>query len=447
MDKGIKVINTSMNTAERLTKKNDLSFTKDEGEESNVINIYDDVVYQRIEGFGGAFTQASSYTLDKMSLGKRKEVINAYFGSDGLRYTLCRTHINSCDFSTNNYSYDDVEGDNKLKNFSIDCDKRSLIPYIKEALSINPSLKLFASPWSPPAWMKTSETMNHGGKLKDECKKVWAKYIARYIKEYKKEGIAIWGVTVQNEPKAVQTWDSCVYTADDEREFVKNYLGPVFKKEELETVNIMVWDHNKERVYERAKTILDDADAAKYIWGVAFHWYSGDHFEALSMVHDKYPEKKLLFSEGCVGFTKKTDKWESGEKYAHDIIGDLNHYAVGWTDWNMVLDENGGPNHVGNYCDAPIIADTKSDALIYRPSYYYIGHLTKFIRPGARRIGFSKYTDKLEVTSFKNTDLSIAVVIMNRSDRDMPVNLRYNGNIARTQIGAHSITTLVFQQE
>jgi len=445
--KHIKVVQTVRDTKDRLSVKQPVSFEPDLlGEENRIINIYDDVLYQEIEGFGGAFTEAASITLDKMSPEKRKEIIKAYFDPEsGLGYTLCRTHINSCDFSTGNYAYCEVDGDYELAAFDISRDKQSLIPFIKEALAERgQELKIFASPWSPPAWMKTNGMMNQGGKLKEECRAVWAKYFCKYIKAYADEGIKIWGITVQNEPKAVQRWDSCIYTAEEERDFVKYYLGPTLEKEGLNDVKVMIWDHNKERIYDRAKVALSDPEASKYIWGVAFHWYSGDHFEALSIVHDAFPDKKLLFTEGCVGFHFKADPWQKGERYAHDIIGDLNNWSSGWVDWNMLLDENGGPNHVGNFCNAPIIADTRTDTVKYESSYYYIGHFSKFIHPGARRVAFSRFTDRLEVTAFKNPNGDVAVVVMNRGDEEIAFNLRCQFGIAKFISQPHSIMTLVY---
>ncbi|TCW35225.1 glucosylceramidase [Thermohydrogenium kirishiense] len=443
----IRVIMTARDTSDRLSIKDNIAFQDDiYGVENNVINIYDDIEYQEIIGFGGAFTEASSTTLDKLSKSKRDEVLNAYFNPiTGLGYTLCRTHINSCDFSLENYSYDDVDGDVELKNFNIERDKRSLIPFIRDAKNVEGSeFKIFASPWSPPAWMKTNNMMNCGGKLKCEYYETWAKYFAKYIKSYKEEGINIWGITVQNEPKAIQKWDSCVYTAEEEKDFVKNYLGPTLLKEGLGDVKIMIWDHNKERIYDRAKVAFYDTDASKYIWGVACHWYSGDHFESLSIIHDKFPDKHLIHTEGCVSENIQSGSWENGEKYGHDIIGDLNNWVSGWTDWNMILNENGGPNHVGNYCDAPIIADTKNNTLIYKSSYYYLGHFSKYIRPGYKRIGFSKFTDKLEVTAFKSSDGNFTVVVLNRQDYEISFNLRTKYGIANIISPSHSIMTLIY---
>jgi glucosylceramidase len=450
-EKYLKVIVTAKDTDDRLQLKSSVKFEQDlDGCENGLINIYEDVIYQEIEGFGGAFTEAASVTLDKLGEKNREEVLNAYFNPEkGIGYSFCRTHINSCDFSLGNYTYVEKEGDVNLETFSIERDKKSLLRFIKDAMNVDGAdFRLFASPWSPPAWMKTNFKMNEGGKLKEEYRESWAKYYARYIKEYSAEGVKIWGLTVQNEAKATQRWDSCVFTAEEERDFVKDYLGPVLDKAGMSDVKIMIWDHNKERVYERAKVAFSDPEAAKYIWGTAFHWYSGDHFESVDALHHMYPDKKLIFTEGCAESFKaeriKSGSWSAGEMYGHDIIGDLNNWTSAWVDWNLILDEQGGPNHVGNYCNASIIADTANDQLLYQSAFYYIGHFSKFIRPGARRIGCSRYTDKLEAAAFKNSDGSVAVVVMNRTEKDIAFKLRNEYGLAELKSLPHSIMTLIY---
>jgi len=443
---GIRIIQTARDTGDRLAEKPPLAFASDtEGQENQLINVYDDVEYQTIEGFGGAITEASAVTLAKMSPEKQSEIINAYFHpTDGIGYTLVRSHIQSCDFSLGNYAYVE-DNDPDLRSFNIDRDKQALIPVIRRAAeTAGQPFRLFASPWSPPAWMKTNGTMNGGGSLKPEYRAAWAEMFVKYIQAYEKAGLPIWAVSVQNEAKAVQIWDSCVYSAEEEKDFVRDYLGPALTKAGLSHVKVMIWDHNRERVYDRAKVAFEDEEASKYIWGICFHWYSGDHFEALATVHEKYPEKKLFFSEGCQEGGVHLGSWETGERYGHDLMGNLNHWTVAWTDWNIVLDEKGGPNHVGNYCDAPIIADTSRDEVVYESSYYYIGHFSKYIRPGAKRIATTRYTDKLETTAFKNADGTIAAVVLNRTDHEIPYILRYRDRLARTQIPAHAIQTLLF---
>ncbi|MFZ9024456.1 MAG: glycoside hydrolase family 30 protein, partial [Anaerohalosphaeraceae bacterium] len=331
-DDSVTVIVTAKDTDERMTERDPIAFGEVAIAMGETITIDASKTYQSIVGFGGSFTEASAYTLSKLTPDKRKEVIEAYFDpKEGLGYTLCRTHINSADFSLGNYAYSEVDGDFELEHFSIDRDKKWLIPMIKDAMAVDgAAFKLFSSPWSPPAWMKTNGQMNYGGQLKEECRDVWARYYARYIKEYANEGITIWGLTVQNEPAATQTWDSCIYSAEEEGAFVRDHLGPTLEKEGLGDVKIMVWDHNKDLIYERAEPILSDPETAKYVWGVGFHWYSGDEFENLAKVHDAFPTTHLLFTEGCQEGGVRLGAWDLGERYAHDIIGDLNNWTVGW---------------------------------------------------------------------------------------------------------------------
>jgi glucosylceramidase len=402
------------------------------------------VRYQEIVGFGGAFTDAAAVTLQKMPSAKQDEILRAYFDpTKGLGYTLCRTHINSCDFSTENYAYDETPGDFDLENFSIERDHKSLIPMIKRAQEISHNgFKIFASPWSPPAWMKTNGEMNNGGSLRPECRDVWARYFVRYIQAYAQEQIPIWGVTVQNEPAAKQTWDSCVYTGEQERDFVRDYLGPTIAKAGLDT-HIMIWDHNRDLMYERAMAVLDDPVAAKYVWGVAFHWYVSDLFDNVQRVHDAWPDKHLLLTEACQEGGVHMTEWAVGERYGRSVIEDLNHWSVGWVDWNMVLDQNGGPNHVGNFTSAPIIANTDTGEVSYESSYYYLGQFAKFIRPGAVRILAAPTSDSLETTAFVNPDGSTVVVVMNRTELPVRFEVRLKGRAARMDAPQRSIQTVV----
>lgn len=405
--------------------------------------------FQTIVGFGGALTDASAETFYKLSVQKQEELLTAYFSPDqGLGYSLARTSIHSCDFSSESYTYDDIPGDTSLTHFSIAHDERYRIPFIKAAIAAaNDHLTIFASPWSPPAWMKTNNHMLKGGKLKPEYRQAWADYYVRFIEAYDKAGVPIWGLTVQNEPMAVQTWESCIYSAEEEHDFVKHYLGPTLHRAGLGDVKLMIWDHNRGPMVRRAMAVLDDPEAAKYVWGTAFHWYVGDHFENPGIVHDAYPDKNLLFSEGCIeGFTlDMVDGWNAGERYGKNVLMDLNHWSNGWTDWNVLLDERGGPNHVGNYCAAPVIADTKTGELRYMSSFYYIGHFSKFIRPGAQRIVCSSDDDNLLATAFIDPDNSIAVVVLNLTDIDTTYDLWIAGRAVKTKSPAHSIETIVLR--
>lgn len=443
----IQVFRTVKGTNDRLTEKDPLIFQK---RISELPSVFVDSAhrFQTIEGFGGAFTEAAANTYYKLSPELRSEILGAYFDAvTGNGYTLCRSHINSCDFALGNYAYTEVPGDVEFKHFSIERDRRQLIPMIKEAASVvGQPLKLLATPWSPPAWMKTNGQMNQGGKLKPEYRDAWARYYVRYVQEYEREGVPIWGLSVQNEPQAVQTWESCIYTGEEERDFVRDYLGPILEKAGmLGRVKILIWDHNRDLLYERAKMVYDDPEASRYVWGAAFHWYVGDNFENVQLTHEAYPDKQLLFSEGCIGSGPHIDDWEIGERYGHSMLQDLNHATIGWVDWNLLLDQRGGPNHKGNYCRAPLMADVRKGTLYYHNSYYYIGQVTRFVRPAAQRIISASSLDELETTAFVNVDGQIAVVVLNRSNKSFNFALKYNSLAASAESPTHSISTFRFQ--
>lgn len=411
----------------------------------NVVNLYPEITYQTISGFGGAFTEATGYNVSKLSKENAKAIAEAYYGDTGIGYTLGRTHINSCDFGLGNYAYIEDPTDTQMETFNRDRDREYVVPFIKQAQEVSKeSITFLASPWSPPAFMKTNGEMNNGGKLKEEYRTFWAEYIAKYILDCKKDGIDISMITVQNEPEATQTWDSCRYTAKEEMEIVRDYLGPTLQKMNLGHIKIFIWDHNKEILFERARDILSDETASSYIAGVAFHWYTGDHFEAVQLVKEQYPGKELIFTEGCVEYSRFMDSNEvyKAEMYAHDILGNFVAGMNGYIDWNLVLDEKGGPNHVGNYCAAPIMCNIVEDTFEKRLSYYYIGQFSKFVKPGAKRIATTKYTDKLEVVAFLNPDGQRVVVIMNKNEEDIPVSLRENGMGTDLTIEGHSIVTI-----
>jgi len=408
--------------------------------------------FQTIVGIGGALTDASAETFAKLSQAKQQEILDAYFDRNkGIGYTLARTNIHSCDFSSDSYTYV-TEGDKELRSFNVNHDKQFRIPFIKRALATaGGKISIFGSPWSPPAFMKSNNDMLHGGKLKPEFYQSWANYYTKFIKSYEKEGIPIWGITVQNEPMATQRWESCIYSAEDERDFLKNYLGPTMRREGLSEKKIIAWDHNRDLVYQRASTILRDPKAAQYVWGIGYHWYEpwsgGDQmFDNVTLVNETFPDKKLIFTEGCVDTFKAEElhAWRLGEAYGRSMINDFNSGAVGWSDWNVLLDEQGGPNHVQNFCFAPVHADTTTSEITYTNSYYYIGHFSKFVRPGAKRIASSPSRSQLLSAAFLNPDGKVSVVVMNKTDKEVPYFLWMDGNAAEVSSLPHSIQTLVF---
>ncbi|MGG9962652.1 glycoside hydrolase family 30 protein [Ferruginibacter sp. SUN106] len=408
--------------------------------------------FQTFLGIGGALTDASAETFAKLSKEKQEEFMQAYFSkTKGIGYNFARTNIHSCDFSSDTYTYI-TEGDAALKTFNVQHDKQFRIPFIKQAIAAaGGKLTLFASPWSPPAFMKTNNDILHGGKLKKEFYQPWANYYTKFIKAYEAEGIPIWGISIQNEPMATQKWESCIFTGEEERDFLKNNLGPTMKAAGLGDKKIIGWDHNRDLLYQRASTLLNDPEAAKYLWGIGFHWYepwSGGEpmYDNLKLVNDAFPGKNLLFTEGCkeaFDLTKVND-WKLGEKYGANMIHDFNNGSVGFTDWNVLLDETGGPNHVGNFCFAPIIGNTKTGELIYTNEYYYIGHFSKFIQPGAKRIVSAASRSQLQTTAFRNPDGTIAVIVMNDGNAKTKFYLWINGKAAEAIALPHSISTLVF---
>lgn len=454
-NKTVKVYVTEKGSDNRITATETLHFEdKPQPVETEVAVFVDPAKkFQTMVGIGGALTDASAETFYKLPKDKQKELLTAYYDkSKGIGYTFGRTNIQSCDFSSDSYSYV-KDGDAALKTFDISHDKKYRIPFIKEVIgAAGGKLNIFVSPWSPPAFMKTNHDMLHGGKLEKKYDQSWANFYGKFIRAYEKEGIPIWGLSVQNEPMATQTWESCLYTAEEERDFVKNFLGPTLKKQGLSSKKLIVWDHNRDLLYQRASTILEDPAAAKYVWGVGFHWYetwtgAGMNFANVSLVHQAFPDKNLIFTEGCAeryDATKLND-WSLGEKYGTSMINDFNDGTVAWTDWNVLLDEKGGPNHVGNFCFAPVHADTKSGNLIYTNSYYYIGHFSKFIKPGARRIASAASRDKLLTTAYMNPDGKLAVVVMNKTDEKIDYFLWIKGKAAKVTSNPHSIETLVVQ--
>ncbi len=439
----VQTVVTAKDTGERLTPKEAIVFSPRMGSGAADVELSPELEFQKMIGFGGAFTEAAAYTLSRMSPEKRAEVIHRYFHPvEGLGYSMGRVHIHSCDFALENYTYVD-DHDTELATFDISHDYKWVLPLIKEAMQVKGGpFTMLASPWSPPAWMKTNGEMNNGGSLIPEYAEVWARYYTKFIEAYGKEGVPIWAVSVQNEPAAVQVWDSCIYSAEEERDFVKNHLGPVMHQAGLSDVKIVIWDHNRDIMVERASAVLSDPETARYVWGTGIHWYGGEEFDKVEKVHELFPDKHLLFTEGCQEGGVKLGEWFTGERYGRNMIGDLNAWTEGYLDWNLVLDENGGPNHVGNLCDAPIIADTTTDELHYNSSYYYIGHFSKFIAPGAVRIGLkSEVGGGILSTAFRNPDGSIAVVLMNESKEVRSVTLGLGEEVASCELSPHSIVT------
>ena len=450
----IDVYTTASGTDMRLSHSTTLTFeAAAQPLESEVaVFVNPERQFQSFLGIGGAITDASAEVFAKLPETKQQELLEAYYNREnGIGYTLARVSIHSCDFSSGSFTYIE-EGDRELKSFSIAHDQQYRIPLIKQAMeAAGGKLLIYASPWSPPAFMKSNHNMLQGGKLLPEYYQPWANYYVKFIHAYEAAGIPIWGITIQNEPMAVQRWESCIYTAEEERDFLKNYLGPTLQEAGLGSKKIVVWDHNRDLINHRANTIFGDPEAAKYAWGIGFHWYetwAGGQpmYRNLGHVQEAFPDKKLLFTEGCAE-SFQPDNYlsvKNAERYGSSMINDFNLGTVGWTDWNILLDQIGGPNHVANYCFAPMHADVNTGELIYTLAYYYIGHFSKFIRAGARRVSTAPSRSHLLATSFLNPEGKMVTVVMNQSD--LAINYKLIAGERQTTVQAlpHSIQTLVY---
>ncbi len=424
--------------------------------ELNVVNIFDDVKYQSVLGFGGAFTESSAYNYSLMDDDTKKAFLTAYFDEEnGIGYNFGRTHINSCDFSLDLYSYID-EGDTELKTFSVDRDKKYILPFLKDCLAYTKQeMILFSSPWSPPAFMKENNSRIKGGKLLEKFYDTWAEFIVKFILAYKNEGINISAISVQNEPKAIQPWESCFYSAEDEKKFIKKSLIPALDRANLDT-KIIIWDHNKERVYDRSRTIFSDEEVKNRVWAVGYHWYTGDHFEGLRLVHEQF-NKPLICTEFCS--TMEYDLLELAERYGTDMCENFNNFQTASCDWNLLLDELGGPYHnrisadiskeaelldpKNGGCYAPILYDKTAKKMELTPIYYYIGHFSKFVKRGAVRIATTKFTSKINTCAFVNPNGEIVTVLINPQNEDTNVVLRHNDICTEVCLKAHSIATVI----
>jgi glucosylceramidase len=421
----MEVVQTAQDTGDRLTKKADVKM--DATAESSAdysLKVSVDDVQQEMVGFGGAFTDSTAFNFQQLPEDKQEEFLNAYFGENGHRYSLCRLTIGSSDFSVSHYNYANVSNDWDLVKFSIEHDMQYIIPMINRAQKVaakyGNTLQFVASPWSPPAWLKRNNRMVNsmmpGLMQEDKAFKTWALYLSKYLSAYKEVGIDIERITVQNEAHVAKqfavTYECCGFAPDNERDFVRDYLGPQLAADHP-TVGILIHDDQKNDVMvDMVKTVMDDTKAAPYVAGVAFHWYDnwGLNYDVLDQVHELYPNMLLLGTEATN--PRPLDEnignrvWQYGEKYAMDMLRDFNHHASGFIDWNMLLDYRGGPSnqHLGDKlvdlgnCDAPIrtnftsfpffpVDDPKGTYnLIYQPAYYCIGHFTRFVPPGTHSV-------------------------------------------------------------
>ena len=411
------------------------------------ITVETNPVGPSIIGFGGALTDSSARVLAQLPKEKRQQVLRNYFDpKDGIGYTLARTHMTACDFSQPNWTCDDSTGDTSLKKFSLKPLRDKQLPLIKDVQKLVGAdrFKLVASPWSPPAWMKTNGEMAHGGTLRNEMSAAWADYYVRFVKAMRdEEKIPVWALTVQNEPDAAQPWESCLYSPFEERDFIVDHLGPALENAQLSDVKLFGWDHNRNGIVERAGVLLGNPNSAKYLAGLALHWYQQEDFAATAQVLKRFPNKQVLFTEGCAEGGPHLNEWEPAERYARNMIGDFTGGICGFIDWNIALDTQGGPNHTGNFCHAPVLVDTKSGEVHVQPSFYYIAHFSKFVAAGAKRLASTNRDDALQSIAFGNPDGSRVVIVANPTDAARDITLAVGDTSRALTLPAHAIQTHV----
>ena len=447
-------------------------------EANSKITLNPEETFQTITGFGGAFTESSAYLLNQLSEDKRAEILDAYFSNKGAQYSLTRTHMNSCDFSLDHYSYSPVAGDTNLVHFSINEDKDDIIPMILDAQKISEEgFKIVASPWTAPPWMKDNNDW-YGGKLLKEYYPTWARFFSKYATAYAAEGINIWAFTFENEPLGNDShWESMHYTPEECADFVKNHLGPQLKKDSLD-IHILVYDQNRGVDLEKwSEVLLNDKELLAHIYGTAVHWYSSTYKffpESLNFTHELAPDKHIINTEACIDndiprwkeddwYWKKeaTDwgyQWALEEnkpnhppyvpvyRYARDIIGCLNNWVEGWIDWNMVLDIHGGPNLAQNWCIAPVIVDVDKNEIYYTPLYYTLSHFSKFIRPGAKRIAFENTDASLMATAVLNPDGSVVLIVLNMTEEEKSFEVTLKEQTSNIKIDKQALQTIVFSK-
>ncbi len=415
--------------------------------------------FQEMEGFGASMTGSSAYVMQEyMSPEQRQALLEDLFGTEkGIGINYIRMSIGASDFSTDPYSYDDIpagQRDDSLKQFTIAHDQKDVVPVLKQVVAINPGIHIMGSPWSPPAWMKTSGKLE-GGSLRPDAYDVYARYFVKYIRAFGQEGIKITALTVQNEPQYEALYPTMKMTAPEQGTFIKDHLGPLLEKEGLnKQVQVMLFDHNWNSP-EYPISILNDSLIAKYTAGAAFHCYEGA-VGAMSKVHDAHPEKGLYFTE-CSGGTWSPAFADNLQYMVRQLlIGTANNWSKNALLWNMALDEKNGPttnkpsNEEGNHgcmtCRGVVTVNSKDGAVTRNIEYYALAHFSKFVRPGAKRIYSSSLPDKgIENVAFLNTDGSRVMVVINTTQQERTFSVSEQGNAYSYSLKPGAAATLVWR--
>lgn len=457
-----------------------------------ILNINTNNKRQTIIGFGGSLTESSAYVLANLPQDARDQILNNYFTSSGANYDLTRTHIGSCNFTVKGlYSYDDTSNDINLTNFSIAPDKAGfsnvlatnydLLPLIKDVLTKKSSLKIVASPWTAPVWMKQAPCGWNYGFLQTGYYNTFAQYMVKYIQAYQAEGVNIWAITPLNEPDASVSWEAMNFSAAQMLTYMTQSLGPAIQSN-CPSVNILAWDYNRDiAMMNFLNVFMQDAGAAQYCYGVAVHWYASStnvYTYNLDSVNASYPSKAIIHTEGCVDALSNGQaplawwnndswwwsiiaqdgsyKWDPADhplyspvhRYSRDIIEGLNHWLNGWIDWNIVLDKNGGPNHVGNICGAAVMVDTAKQITYYTPIFYVMSHFSRYIRPGDKILEVTTTKtglndDDFHATAAISQDMSsVAVVALNTTTNSITYNIQIGGKYSAVVIPANSVQSI-----
>ncbi|KAJ9589458.1 hypothetical protein L9F63_017319 [Diploptera punctata] len=452
---------TSSQSGKRLSPIS-YSVSKTAPSSGNVWQVGSCVTYQEMLGFGGAMTDSVGINLGTISETARQNLLNQYFGPNGIGYTFIRNPMGGTDFSTRFYTYDDGDVDKTLSRFSLaNEDFKFKLPYLQYIRTLVPNVKIIATPWSPPTWMVESRNGTEGfTRLKDEYYQVLAYYFVNFLSAYKNNGIDIWGVSSQNEPGdgyyVSFGINSCGYSPDEERKFIANNLGPTLRKYGFGNVTIMDGEEQRPEFPEWAETILRDSTANGYVNGTALHWYfdgvaSASRFTTL---HNDFQDKFILYTESsylpdigqpAVSF----GNWTRAEILSSDMIDVFNNWVVGWIDWNMALDTAGGPTYLNNYLDSPIIVNATAQEFYKQPIFYALAHFSKFVPPGSKRIQLNPAPKTtLESVAFLRPDNNVAVILLNQNDDDESIVVKTGSdNYMPVTVAAHTLNTLLYTNQ
>lgn len=414
--------------------------------------------YQKILGFGGAFTDSAGINIKKLSEAAQDQIIRTYYDPiKGSRYTLGRLGIGSTDFSSRFYTYDDYPNDTQLEHFALAPeDYKYKIPYMKKAVKLNPKTKFFAATWSPPTWMKTNDKPSGFGFLKPEYYQKYAEYIMKFVEAYKNNSLDIWAVSTGNEPInayiPLDPLSSMGWTPNTVADWVANNLGPTLAASKYDT-KILALDDQRIELPWFIDLMFTNKKAKDYVAGIAVHWYS-DFISsplALDTTHNNFPDKFILMTEACIGsgpLERKVDlgAWDRGQKYILSIIEYMNHWSVGWVDWNLVLDKSGGPNIINNFVDSPIIVNPETDEFYKQPMYYALKHFSRFVDRDSERISITD-SSYVKSTAFTTPSNEVVVVLYNSDLEPKNVILKdlKKGSICM-ELPAYSMNTVIYGQ-